>query len=265
MSKKTIIQVWKQECFNMPKTHFWGFADLLRGTVATYQICRKLDIKYKVIIDYHPISKYFEKNDIDEEITKKIEENLDMIPFIDNGKDIENYINEKIKENDIILLLTNCFTKYTIENDDILMLHQYFKPNLILENLILKYKPNINYSILHIRFGDIYLLENNTNENLFNKIKENYFKINTNIVLITDCNSFKIFLKNNLNVTSNIIIPDTIPTHIGISDECLGTLIDFYLMKYCDKIISLFYKYGSGFGLWGHYMFHKEYRIEEIK
>jgi hypothetical protein len=116
------------------------------------------------------------------------------------------------------------------------------------------------YSVFHIRSGDDYLNKDNKifYHKYLNKIKSEVQKYirespNTKYLVIADNNEIKFILKQNFpNI--KIILKEI--THFGEGnhleeDKVKNTLVDFYLLSFANKIISLStYKHGSGFSYW---------------
>jgi len=88
MTKK-IILFWQQEFANLPQTNkdnFWGLGDLIRGTIATYQLSKKYNFELIIDIHNHPISNF-----LDFKKTEYSDYNKNLIFFICNGE-LEKYI-----------------------------------------------------------------------------------------------------------------------------------------------------------------------------
>jgi len=116
------------------------------------------------------------------------------------------------------------------------------------------------YSVFHIRSGDDYLKKDNKifYQKYLDKIKKNiqYYICNNkanNYLIIADNNEIKILLKTEFP-EFKIILKEI--THFGEGidleeEKVKNTLIDFYLLSFANKIISLStYKHGSGFSYW---------------
>jgi hypothetical protein len=126
-----------------------------------------------------------------------------------------------------------------------------------LNNIGLKFK---DYLVYHIRSGDDYLNKDNKIfyhkylDQLKNEI-QHYIRESpsTKYLLIADNNEIKFILKKHFpNI--KIILKEI--THFGEGNDLeeekvKNTLIDFYLLSFAKKIISLStYKHGSGFSYW---------------
>ena len=264
-SSITILFIWKQSYYNLPRNgmnNFWGFADMLWGTLSTYQLCKKLNYNFIVDFSLHPISQFF-KNTSSLTINqlKQVEATTTFIAH----NNIESFIQSQIKtsNNNFVSLATNTRT-YNITLDDRIWFENTFQPLLPLQssiNSILEKLPP-NFITKHIRLGDNYLINNQDQSNLFQQILNNFIlslsNINTAIFVCVDSPKFKDFLLNNTS-SSNIILTNHHPTHLGIStnnDQILYTLAEFFVM--CRSSFIYSYK-GSGFSALPHYIYNIPY------
>ena len=201
-------------------------------------------------IDYNNISLYYELNNINMDNTNP------------------NFLNDFIIQLNTIVnsnygIFSNAFPIYSeITQECKSFIKNKITPNNFIEQNINDILNSIqlnkyNYTILHIRSGDNYLINNdNYNISYINKL-------------------YKIITQNTNNNTKYIILSDTIKlkklikvrfptfycelkpiTHLGelknnTNDSVMNTLIDFYLMSYSQNIISISsYEWGSGFSEW---------------
>ena len=248
--QKTVIQVFTQSVNNLKTddvNNFWGLGDIIRGTIALFQLSKKHNFHLIVDIQLHPISKYFKFRT--HEYSEYIRKNKDNISFIYPGT-VENYIENN--DNEIIYFLTNEFFHDEITQDCKDFIKNLLQPNLELETYIqdiIKSKPPPeNYSILHCRLGDSFLVRND-DERGFDKIKETIFKYaEASDVLMSDSNSFKedIMVKN-----PNIFLYHIRIAHLGVqmhSDYIKDTLFEFILATRSSNIKTYsVYGHLSGF------------------
>ena len=138
-----------------------------------------------------------------------------------------------------------------------------FAPNELLlsaieANLQLLKLQKKQYSVIHIRTGDNFLLKNNKlNMNVINAVNNSLMKkkinVNSKYLILSDCNELKIYLKQRY---PNFIININPISHLGEnatpSDEATkNTLVDFFMMAHSNAIMSLSsYSAGSGFSKW---------------
>jgi hypothetical protein len=132
-----------------------------------------------------------------------------------------------------------------------------YKVQQTLQEVNLNFK---SYEVFHIRSGDDYL--NKDNKIFYHKYLDqlknqihHYIRESptTKYLVIADNNEIKFILKKHFpNI--KIILKEI--THFGEGNDLeeekvKNTLIDFYLLSFAKKIISLStYKHGSGFSYW---------------
>jgi hypothetical protein len=178
--------------------------------------------------------------------------------FLNNFIDNLNTINEVTYS-----LFSNAFPIYSeITQECKNFIKNKITPNNVIEQNINDILNSMqlnkhNYSILHIRSGDNYLInDDNYNINYINKL----YKIisqntnnNTRYIILSDSIKLKKLIKLRF---SNFYTELKQITHIGelsinTSESIINTLTDFYLMSYSQNIISISsYEWGSGFSEW---------------
>ena len=237
---KTIIQTWGLNFKNLNSTKYdgrFGLGDIIRGTIALYQICKKYNYNYVVDIQLHPISNFLEveKN----KYSNLILENKNNINFI-FPNDIEKFV---INNNDeIIYLFSNAYLiNNNITDDCKNFIKNILKPNLELKkyiDLTIGKIPFTIDNILHYRimgiYGDPIIYWNKKNYNHYLNHIINYKTQND--LLITDNILFKQFIKQN-NI--NIFMFDTKIAHLGYDtnlDSIKDTLLEFFIMTKAEKI-----------------------------
>ena len=60
---KSVVFVWTQSCVNLENTdqdNFWGINDVVRGMLATYELCRQHEYPFYIDLQLHPISQFIE-------------------------------------------------------------------------------------------------------------------------------------------------------------------------------------------------------------
>ena len=114
-TKKTVIQVFTQSVNNLKTddvNNFWGIGDIIRGTIALFQLSKKHNFRLIVDIQLHPISQYFKYNT--HEYSEFIRKNKNNVSFIYPDQ-VENHI---LNSNDnIVYFLTNDFFHEEITNE----------------------------------------------------------------------------------------------------------------------------------------------------
>jgi hypothetical protein len=126
--------------------------------------------------------------------------------------------------------------------------------NALIKLELIKY----SYEIIHIRFGDEYIVNKalSINKQRFNNICNylDHIFINKSkrYLLITDNNILKKILVSKYNFLFTIFnkISHTKDNDVDMND-LENTMLEFYLMSYSTNITSFsIYKHGSGFSKW---------------
>jgi hypothetical protein len=118
-----------------------------------------------------------------------------------------------------------------------------------------------SFTVIHIRFGDKYLIDNNQLfnvrmlDNLKKEIKEFVLthSQSENYLLLADNNSIKQYLVETFPFLKTSFKQIT---HLGEGvsfdhEKTQNTLVDFHLMSYAKEIVSYScYLHGSGFSKW---------------
>lgn len=273
---KKIINVYKPMYIEKKAN---GLGDFLRGSYCIEQICNILDIEFDLNI-IHPIHKVLEcKDDIPDTILDTIKHHNILNQYI--GKNIEyisdtkTYINfiDTILHiilhspiyNNIVYAYIIAFPIFKIQERTRNIIKNKLVCNTYMQSyiadIINKYDL-IKYHIIHIRSGDIFILQKDTIvienyktylENLIKIIKDNI--INDTIIsycLICDSNIIKNYISE--KIPELITINNKI-IHLGdgiLTDENIKyTMIDYYLLSLSTSIISISsYGHGSGFSKW---------------
>jgi hypothetical protein len=214
--------------------NFWGIGDMVRGIVCVYHICKRLQYNFIIDIQYHPISLYLKERTHD--YTELIYKNKDSIPFI-YPENSENYISNH-KDN-IIFFITNDIYKGEIDIKCKELLRDLFIPNEKFQHFIDNKLLNINlkdYSVIHFRLGDDYLVRKIINRQLMNKCHKIFLRNREkNQIVMTDNDYFK----NMLIKSENVFTFDTKSVHLGYKDHetsIQDTLFEFIVLLNVSKI-----------------------------
>jgi hypothetical protein len=280
-----------------------GFGDFIRGCYFTMHFCRKFNFHLNIIIN-HPVA-YFLKNykDYYESSYSKLYHNVfsDILMCTFNNMketkmDSNNYIIDVVKKKSIMNEFLNYLYKMTVHNNNIFIYNIMFpydklserdlnymqkilEPSLEMDKYIDETLDLLNlnkreYVIIHIRCGDEYLTQNNTNfaidyikkifQELTNIFNNNYSK---NYLLIADNNEIKQFL---VKMFPNIKTLYKEITHLGEDannlDKIKNTMLDFYLIANSNYIYSFTsYLHGSGFSLWSATTYGIPYSCKYVK
>jgi len=283
---KKLINVYQPRYKNIVAQ---GLGDYLRGCFCLYQICKMHGLEFDMDISQHPMACFFElkKEDL---VTNLDRENIswysnpNYIPtssftYKKNSFHFHNefisHLNGIKEEN--YYLFCNSFPVFNyihdLSRETIL---NKISPTLYLKNEIETRMNNLGllkkkFSVIHIRTGDNYLLNNfPLKVDFVTKIKRilHPFLIQPKkkFLLLSDNNKIKYIFKN---YSSCVFCVKKI-THLGESgdkeeDKIKNTLVDFFVMGNANFVISLSpYNWGSGFSQWCsilHKIPFKQFRI----
>jgi len=255
---KKIVNVYQLKYQNDKSS---GFGDYLRGCFCLIQICNLNNIEFDMDLSNHPIARFIEINN-------------NQYECIDRTY-ILRYKNKEITMNHLIDFMSNnsigsttCFlfcnnlslyNNYTEPSKN--FIKSKIMPNSLMNVYITNEMNELNlisghFSVVHIRTGDEYLLQNmRLNKKYVYKIL-NYIlpnlKQDKKYLILSDNNEIKLYFKklNNCVFTIKPIIhfSDSI---IITDDNVKNTLLDFYLMSKSSEIYSITpYDHGSGFSEW---------------
>ena len=253
-----------------------GLGDFLRGSFSFMQFSKLYNLDFDIDFSNHPMSKYLENTDKNNNINYnniELYENINLSrekKLLEFEKTIKN-VNPEFINNTVNWLNTkNCevfgfmsnaypyFNKYTEEGRN--FVKSKLEPNNIMKEYIDHSLQELGldkngYGVIHIRTGDNHLVNNEGfTKSFLEKLK---IIINTCILpdlrylIISDSNVLKNMLKTYPNFY--ILIRDI--EHLGgehikntETNGIMNTLLDFYLMSYSNTIISLsVYGHVSGF------------------
>ena len=256
-----------------------GLGDFLRGSYYLIQFCKKYNYLYQIDLSRHLLS-YFLKN-YDKYENKPREGNLNNIykfenincEFLigekneiqfqirNNYKLFEHFLKKQKIVNDTIHLYTNSFPILPINLENKQYMRSILEPTdeiietskRILERINLTNKP---FTIIHIRYGDNYLIHNEKKFNLQNleKLKSeiNHLPKSENYLLLADNNHIKRYIINQFPFIKTFFKEIS---HSGEKvneiNKIKNTMVEFYLMSYSKKILNYSsYVHGSGFSKW---------------
>lgn len=289
-TNKTVVHVWKQNCRNYPSS-FWGIGDLVRGSVGLYQFCKNYNFNLIVDISLYPVSKYLEK--IEHPHSDKVKEDKDLFDFVQN---YEYHILQNFYQNNVDLLFFNTNAYLHVYDTELEPDLKHFIKNILtpnnelekyieqtLENLEL---TNKKYNVIHYRLGDSEIVYGNQNNNYY-KLYQHFLhqleiidqsnqkqekEEKNNIILISDSQMFKKYIKNKLSETTdfsydsyesklNKIIKtlDFPICHLGTTENDIttrNTLTELFIISKSEKINTFsVYSHISGFAYLCHKIF----------
>jgi len=239
-----------------------GLADFLRGTIALYINAKQYG--YEIYLeDSHPIYRYLlSSRYIIGGNNFEVEELLPPLSY----EIISQKLNLMFRREKSFCIMTNSFYKnkyYQLENfapisqDCKIFLQEILRPNDQLKQGIASVFSSLNilepYSVIHLRFGDQFLVNNIYDENIMNNVNiriQNLLKNqnNTKFILLSDSSEISKRLKvmnPSLYYWENQKIHiGALSTNTGINNDVFDTLIDFFILA---KSQTIYYTNFSGF------------------
>jgi hypothetical protein len=276
---KKIVNLYQQKYIN---GNAQGFGDYLRGSYCLFQVAKLLGLEFDMDLTNHPMSQFLENNEKNpnekyDNIHRFYNDNYVSLEFKQTKTKSYDFLNEFIDllnqaNNDFYSLFSNAFPIFPnskkIKNEPRHFIRNKLIPNEKMKrNIELRLKnlgvEERHFSIIHVRCGDEFLLENDSSiqTNKFNKIMNSIEKNitqspslkNRKYVILSDNNQMKLLLKQKF---PQFIIQIKQMTHLGesqnqTSDSIMHTLLDFYTMSKSNLVVSLSsYNWGSGFSEW---------------
>jgi len=275
LTKNIIVNVYQLKYNN--NINASGIGDFIRGSYFLMQFCKKYNISYNIILSNHPISQFL---DIYKNRKPLIYSNINKFdktnhnPSILDNNIITNISDDSIN-NDFLYYLSKqkVFNKsiYTyiisyptnvIDQEYKDIMKKIFKPTNELSLLVDIKLTNLklvkyNYTIIHIRYGDNYLIESDQtiNKNHFITILSELKKLDSSktYLLISDNNIIK---KKIIKYYPFIKTDFCEITHTGEGvdiniNKLQNTMLDFYLISYAEKVFAFsIYEHGTGFSKW---------------
>lgn len=269
---KKIINVYQPTYKNLIAQ---GLGDYLRGCFCIFQICKMHGLEFDMDLSNHPLHKFLD-DPTPNKYTMIDRNNIYWFPnpnYIPTGrstykKDSLAFHNEFIKHINNIkqhqyFLFCNSFPIFNFIHD----IARYTIRDKIMPNEVVRREVEVrlsnlgltkkNFSVIHIRSGDQYLLENKVlDPNIINKIIKIcnpylYFK-KKHFLILSDNTKIKLMFSKYLNCKFNLRDITHLGENAANNDEKMkNTLVDFYMMGYANLIISISpYTWGSGFSQW---------------
>ena len=296
LSNKNIVHAFYNESSS-------GMGDFLRGSCYLFDLLSKENIKLHINFSKHDISKYLKSSTNFRFKKSKIFDTEKVNKILCIGK---NYI-QNIKDN-IVSVFNNStedpiylFTNYcelidsSLKADRVVLTkncRKFMQSNLIFSkevkkegNRIISSMPSSDFAVAHFRLGDRLSLtgvdgkdmnkeETNTKQyniemnNLLQTIKDKQQESNKHIIVMSDCNYFKEYVKNGCTKEEGkfIHIIHTNSQHCSNNpgnidkltidrknkiDNMFYVALDMYLISKSSSIYSYsVYPWGSGFVFW---------------
>ena len=277
---KKIVNLYQKQYKNAGSS---GFGDYLRGCFCLFQVCKLLGLEFDMDLSNHPMCLFLENhqhknNSVNyNEIYRFGNDNYCVIDSKKMKTKPCNFLNELIDllnctNSESLYLFSNAFPIFSnfqkIRKDTRKFIQNKLIPNNQMKENIQIRLANLGvqekqYSVIHIRCGDGFLLSNDSSiqtkhfYKVANAIEKDVFNTpfmkNSKYVLLSDNNQMKLLLKNRF---PQLIVQIKEMTHLGESEKytnesIMHTLLDFYTMSTSNLIISLSpYNWGSGFSEW---------------
>ena len=283
LTKVTIENVY-QEKYNNNTINATGLGDFFRGSYFLMHFCDKNQLFYNINMSNHPVSQFLEIYQKQQQQQKTIKYPVTLFT--------ESNFNPLLLNNNVI---SNEYD-YRTENDFIYFLHKQHiynrkiqtyvisYPNILIEDKHKRYMQHIlkptqhlallvdeqltkldlfgkEYTIIHVRYGDKYLI-NNDSEICLPHLNAMQLTIdslepsqnqNQNILLVSD----NMIIKKLLTATyPHIKTHFNEITHTGEgiqidTNKLQNTMIDLYLFSRAKRVIAFsVYKHGTGFSKW---------------
>jgi hypothetical protein len=236
VSNKTIIN-------NLDRTN--GFGDFLRGSILLAEIAKKYKIKFKIVVDSHPISNFLE---IQNKTPVYTDVSINYMLFHDDESKLIPLIQQFISsDEEVCVINTNLYyNPYLVTNDIKHYINTFFTFKPEYYEKAKQLTKNKKYNVLHIRCTD---------ENFNSEFHSDYLLVEIiklklgkdTIIMSNNC-----FLKKKLNKIFGfdyIDIPPPVHTgHIYDDNELESTIIDYIILSKSSHTYCIsFYHHGSGF------------------
>ena len=270
----TLENVYQEKYNNINAT---GLGDFIRGSYFLMEFCDKNNISFNINILNHPISQFLEiyqnKQPFIINNINKFEE-INFQPHISNNNIITNkydtstnnkFINYLSKQHVFNKKIRTYIISYPSEKIDEKhkeYMKQILKPcqqlELIVDNMLLELElVKKQFIIIHIRYGDDFLIKKKTNIEknhlvMIQKILDNldlsqkYLLISDNIIIKNILSSKYPFIKTHFNEISHTGEGEQVETI-----KLQNTMIDFNMFSHASRVIAFsIYKHGTGFSRW---------------
>ena len=266
--KKTIRHVWTHVLSNYTVTDMsfrFGIGDLLRGSIGVLQYCEQNNYDCIIDISLHPIAQLLQIKK--HKYSDLIEQNKNMIKGIfptniNNSDNIYMYMDNELKEKDIIFFFSNfgldVFNK-TPSKNVLEKIHNLLEPNDLFKDYseeMLHKLPFSDYTILHFRLGDEDLIRETNTLNYQIYLKKVVDAKDTNQILLSDSKKFK----DIVNASESIFMYDEPLAHLGFhtnTEKIKHTLFEFMLLTKARRIHSFsVYWWKSGFAHLANYLYN---------
>ena len=219
------------------RDNFWGLGDIIRGIIATRQLCCQNGYEFILDIHKHPFSQFL-VHDVSETVAAltdatdvKFFRSLEHVPDLPSP----------------VILMSNVWCKPPTEDDKafirtfLTIRPEYHIPSVLATP----------YNVLHFRLGDACI--DGTEINYVNLLPMFIRTFKENDILCSDSTKFKRFIKSQLKDV-RIYADDYLAGHIGKERDpkrLLATLTDLQILTHAQQIHTFsVYCWTSGFVDW---------------
>ena len=257
---KVCVHKYLTHCLTNPQPP--GFADFLRGTIALYIFSKKYN--YQLLLDgSHPVFTCLKpNNNISLNHHTNVQEFLPRLSYNHIYITLDSMFDKGTSFN----VMTNSF--YTLKNgklenygpiteDCSEYMRDILSPSIEVENKmkeILDMHNLTNYKVIHLRFGDKFIHNNEYDDELYNLYYNKILELKYDkYILLSDSSIIANKLKKEINElksnTIDLYYWDNTKIHLGdlknkkSDNDILDTMVDFFIMSKSSEIISN----GSGF------------------
>lgn len=263
---KRVVHCYLTHCKTNPQPP--GLGDFIRGTAALFELSQKYGYELK-IDNSHPIFRYFTSEHLIQHTSaKETEEYLPPILY----EEIYRLLDKRFQKQEDFSVMTNAFFK-NVSDECRQFLKDIFTPTVFLREQIQQAyeKMGINrqrpFSVIHLRFGDFFLHNNQFNSEKFVYAKDRIQQFlqkhpNNQYVLVTDAGAIGSELKKHI---PELFYLDNQKIHSGdlrvsnaneVSAGIINTLVDFLMFSECQNVLCLI---PSGFSHYSCILFGKDY------
>lgn len=271
---KTFVMVWTPQSLGHSgvKHSYFGFGDVLRGTVTMFQLCKKLKMHYYVDISLHPIAKYLEyKSDHPyKHLMPKSSKDVDFLgiyPMEVKRKFFTSYMKA-----DIVFGFSNLATdeymkqNVPLEDDVRQFMLQILQPKPILKKTIATHARGIpdSFIALHYRLGDNALIKNGKidEKQVMKHVKK---QMDKRMVLFTDSSRLKKLVYETMYDDLSMFHFDI--GHLGWhadDTKVFNSLVEFFVLTQAKEIrTTSVYSWISNFILAVHKIYRVPIRFEK--
>lgn len=233
-----------------------GIGDFLRGSFYLLNYCRDKNIEVDIDFSQHPIAKYLEN--IPTEDSVDYDNVMYYSPYV--LTDLLKLIHSIENTNKILHVFTNPSQTHTIPDCDKHFMRNKFIPTKELQTAIDETLCRLNlikkeYSVIHIRAGDQYLVEHNPLEQtliekIYNALARKISASST-YLLLTDSTELKKLLQHKYPKFI-MEMKDIAHMHYQTENEqsLKNTMVDFFLIANAKSAIGLsVYGHITGFSM----------------